>query len=124
MDRETLEGRIRTWLYDVSDSTFVSIWNGYCSELGIEEDQIVPMDNFNDEFGDVPALNLVFMIYENNSMFDPNDDFYRTFDSGDLTSSSYAIDLLEADEKDALVDYIIEYEADFGNLELQDILNS
>lgn len=108
--------RIMEVLEELGDEDTREMWNQYCDERADYEEKVLLFAEMVDELSDLNFLEAIQHI--DMGEFNTNDDYAQETIYGWRTFS----DLFDVVDLGVLADYIEESEEDFGNWDLQEIL--
>ena len=127
-------------LYDLfcnmDDEELVCIWNNYCSETYMFDDEIYTADgleeimktyNYEDPFYWVNRFFYGYDEYSENGSANPNRNYFIFNGYGNIVSFDYIYNQYKYEfshiDIDSLIDYIIENKDSLYNTDIEDILN-
>lgn len=130
MKNNKLYEEIKKAIMDMDDGDAISLWNEYCDASSRYDDRIENMDSLPEIFDTSSADGLFTMLNrfyfghdenDTNSSANPNRDYFYLNGYGNIVSTDYPKDIIDADE---LASWIIENGDALYNDEIQEILDS
>lgn len=117
-DITMLSERIRNILEDFTDDELIEVWNRYCEKNYYEEMIYYISDvEINNLFSDKTPDELIRMGFENDIDLDSK---YLYFNLEEPYTTDDIYDVIDMGD---LIDYIIEYDDDCGDLDIRELLD-
>ena len=130
-----MEEKILNIFKEMDDDEIVSIWNEYCYECNMYDDEILDYDRMeelieNSNEGGLYWINRFFYgsdDYSSEGSANPNRNYFSFNGYGNIESFDYIYNSYSGEfnhiDIDALIDYIIENKESFNNDDIQEILD-